>query len=105
MIRAGIFQSQLGSIGASTAALADITHIDLSIPAWFDWRLADLGQRLQRLHPFNPSLVRLAPFLNFRGFWPGFSFNPSLVRLALNLLISRITYVAPFNPSLVRLAP
>ena len=33
----------------------------LSIPAWFDWRHHIYSLWAQRLHAFNPSLVRLAP--------------------------------------------
>ena len=55
------FQSQLGSIGATHTVTPRRSRMNLSIPAWFDWRLAHLYKATHPRMPFNPSLVRLAP--------------------------------------------
>ena len=54
----------------------------LSIPAWFDWRPIELFGTRAGPAPFNPSLVRLAPFTRRDELHLERPFNPSLVRLA-----------------------
>ena len=122
------FQSQLGSIGAPCPPVTSLVDTSLSIPAWFDWRVAKARRPRPEEPAFNPSLVRLAP--TSRPPLPAgqVPFNPSLVRLAhmstvcLSTAPSPLPIPAwfdwrplrgrvrgaglrPFNPSLVRLAP
>ena len=80
-------------------------RIELSIPAWFDWReLIAVNYPIAKA-PFNPSLVRLALLVASLTMTVDSAFNPSLVRLALRLSTTLSMRVPAFNPSLVRLAP
>ena len=55
------FQSQLGSIGALFGPFwVRLSFFELSIPAWFDWRVEVRGHAHSAGKTFNPSLVRLA---------------------------------------------
>jgi len=77
------FQSQLGSIGALLTCHAPPAPQPVSIPAWFDWRGRGVEGEL-------PGLVRFQSQLGSIGAWTSSSgqrrttasFNPSLVRLA-----------------------
>ena len=77
-----IFQSQLGSIGAGAPGGWMVAEVDLSIPAWFDWRTVWQPADGMPIRPFNPSLVRLAPLVGPTPTRRADAFNPSLVRLA-----------------------
>ena len=121
-----IFQSQLGSIGARSVLDSIRWGLQLSIPAWFDWRHQGSHQPVGKPLPFNPSLVRLARCSRCRSASWWSAFNPSLVRLApreatppprasahfqsqlgsigAGRPAPRLSLHHPFNPSLVRLA-
>ena len=122
------FQSQLGSIGAITSTSLGAVTVQVSIPAWFDWRNLKRLRTCSRALCFNPSLVRLAPhpracprFCQHLVSIPAWfdwrsaaicssldcskGFNPSLVRLAPPPFIFCLQCSISFNPSLVRLAP
>ena len=98
------FQSQLGSIGARPPWRSNALHRPLSIPAWFDWPLAQ-----SRGGGLCPPLSIPAWFdwrLIAGGNSPARrqSFNPSLVRLAQTQEVPSLPNCQTFNPSLVRLA-
>ena len=95
-----VFQSQLGSIGATASAPGRSTGGSLSIPAWFDWRPHMGAPRHVVGTPFNPSLVRLALARNQRNQQHIAPFNPSLVRLALEETHNRLVVGVHFQSQL-----
>ena len=80
------FQSQLGSIGASSPDRMGSIKSIVSIPAWFDWRGNGAGAYQLRQRSFNPSLVRLAPEVDERGHGERCPFQSQLGSIGAPLL-------------------